>query len=547
MSNEWGFETEERTGLSPCHCAAPHLGACPGRGEAEEEGEFERRGGFRPPPARFSRTTARAPRRIAAPPARRAAAPFQAAGARPPMPMGPRRPPGRGPRQPYPVFAPYGVAPSPDGQDTAAPSPDGQDMAEPPSERTRWVQSCLNSVLGLSLDESGIMDAPTRSAIRSFQQQQHLRVDGIAGPPTEAALAAACAAAPPPPGESEGELEEESGHRNTPEYRRWVQASLNQLQGSRLTVDGIIGPLTRSAIRTFQQRHGLAVDGVVGPNTEAALIHAGAHSPPRARPHPPVPPSPGGAARPCPETSPGMATDRCVTPGKLACPAIPTLLCVSNVAGIAFEYPTRVEKAANDVYVVRARKTVSERFIPSVGTALAGVVGRLAGLGMQLEAILTAGSLYCRCISGTDTLSNHSFGDAIDVVGIRWRGPAGTREVVAHSYRNPGERQVLRRINACLRLSFATVIDYHRADHRDHFHCDMNRGGGRIATGKTTVVFVQEALNALLGLSLPETGRLDAATLAALSRFSGRSAAELKNRATLNRVLDDVFLRMAQG
>jgi hypothetical protein len=45
-------------------------------------------------------------------------------------------------------------------------------------------------------------------------------------------------------------------------------------------VDGILGPLTGSAIRSFQQKYGLAVDGIVGPYTEQALINAGASSPP---------------------------------------------------------------------------------------------------------------------------------------------------------------------------------------------------------------------------------------------------------------------------
>jgi hypothetical protein len=89
------------------------------------------------------------------------------------------------------------------------------------------------------------------------------------------------------------EFEQEIGSRNTPEYRRWVQASLNQLQGSGLVVDGVIGRNTRSAIRAFQRRHQLIADGIVGPLTEAALIRTGARPPPTGSPSPPVPqPSP---------------------------------------------------------------------------------------------------------------------------------------------------------------------------------------------------------------------------------------------------------------
>lgn len=76
---------------------------------------------------------------------------------------------------------------------------------------------------------------------------------------------------------SEWESEAESG---TLDYIRWVQSSLNKLMGLRLAVDGILGPATRSAIRSFQQRRGLTVDGIVGPKTETALIAAGASNPP---------------------------------------------------------------------------------------------------------------------------------------------------------------------------------------------------------------------------------------------------------------------------
>lgn len=54
-------------------------------------------------------------------------------------------------------------------------------------------------------------------------------------------------------------------------YIRWVQQALNQILGLRLATDGMIGPQTRSAIRSFQQRQGLVTDGKVGPKTEAAL------------------------------------------------------------------------------------------------------------------------------------------------------------------------------------------------------------------------------------------------------------------------------------
>jgi hypothetical protein len=38
-----------------------------------------------------------------------------------------------------------------------------------------------------------------------------------------------------------------------------------------ITADGVYGPQTRAAVRTFQQNHGLAVDGVAGPATTGAM------------------------------------------------------------------------------------------------------------------------------------------------------------------------------------------------------------------------------------------------------------------------------------
>lgn len=67
--------------------------------------------------------------------------------------------------------------------------------------------------------------------------------------------------------------------RNNPQYIKWVQRSLNQVLGLQLTVDGIGGLQTRSAIRSFQQRNGLAADGIVGESTEAKLIAAVARKP----------------------------------------------------------------------------------------------------------------------------------------------------------------------------------------------------------------------------------------------------------------------------
>ncbi len=177
-------------------------------------------------------------------------------------------------------------------------------------EYIRWVQTSLNQILRLRLAVDGISGPQTRSAIRSFQLRQGLTVDGIVGPQTEAALISAGAS--PPPQAAGGP----SGPRSRPEYIRWVQTSLNQILGLRLAVDGIIGPQTRSAIRTFQQRQGLTVDGIVGPLTEAALVAAGASPPPGITPAPTPGPTPTPWPAPTPGPSPSGAVDWTQVPQK---------------------------------------------------------------------------------------------------------------------------------------------------------------------------------------------------------------------------------------
>jgi outer membrane protein OmpA-like peptidoglycan-associated protein len=99
-------------------------------------------------------------------------------------------------------------------------------------------------------------------------------------------------------------------NRSSADYVRWVQQSLNQMLGLRLAVDGIAGPQTRSAIRSFQQQRGLTADGIVGPLTEAALIAAGASPPPgSSSPKPYAPGVPSPSPRPYGPVSPNACAE----------------------------------------------------------------------------------------------------------------------------------------------------------------------------------------------------------------------------------------------
>ncbi len=70
----------------------------------------------------------------------------------------------------------------------------------------RWVQRALNQIMGLRLTEDGISGSATRSAVRSFQQQRGLHIDGIVGPQTERALVNAGAGNPPAGGSAPGTI-----------------------------------------------------------------------------------------------------------------------------------------------------------------------------------------------------------------------------------------------------------------------------------------------------------------------------------------------------
>ena len=92
--------------------------------------------------------------------------------------------------------------------------------------------------------------------------------------------------------------------RESPAYAVWVQQSLNRVANVGLAVDGKIGPLSRAAIKRFQAAHGLTADGIVGSKTQAALVAAGASSPPGSMPD-------------------GPATGPAQTPGVTVAAAIP--------------------------------------------------------------------------------------------------------------------------------------------------------------------------------------------------------------------------------
>jgi hypothetical protein len=118
--------------------------------------------------------------------------------------------------------------------------------------KVRTLQYLLRQ-RGSAIAADGIFGSGTAGAVRSFQSSHGLSADGVVGTNTWSALVVTV----------------RSG--STGQAVRGVQNSL-RAHGSTVTVDGIFGSGTASAVRSFQAARGLSVDGIVGPNTWRALV-----------------------------------------------------------------------------------------------------------------------------------------------------------------------------------------------------------------------------------------------------------------------------------
>ena len=104
----------------------------------------------------------------------------------------------------------------------------------------------------------------TDSAVRAFQMDAHLAVDGIVGPDTWSALIVTVRRGSR--GDAVRGVQEEFQFRN-----------LSGDPSKGLAIDGVFGPRTEAAVRGFQQalhadNPAVAVDGIVGPVTWQALV-----------------------------------------------------------------------------------------------------------------------------------------------------------------------------------------------------------------------------------------------------------------------------------
>jgi len=160
-------------------------------------------------------------------------------------------------------------------QPAAAPAPaaSGADLlklTDPPQrgEEVRAIQNALRQA-GFSVETDGVYGPGTAQAVRQFQQQRGLPVDGIVGGSTRAALSAVRSSPAIAPSEPVRVLRLENPPLRGNDVRL-LQGALRKA-GERVGTDGVFGPATERAVKEFQQRQGLTPDGIVGTATRSAL------------------------------------------------------------------------------------------------------------------------------------------------------------------------------------------------------------------------------------------------------------------------------------
>lgn len=139
--------------------------------------------------------------------------------------------------------------------------------------------SGIPGVRGIAVD--GDFGPQTLTAVRNFQAASGLAVDGIAGPATRAALEAlgdVPGAPPPPPAATvtwamwPASVTLQRGSSGAAVRVLQTACRNSGIHGVRgITVDGLFGDQTYLATRNFQAYSRLIVDGIAGPQTRSAL------------------------------------------------------------------------------------------------------------------------------------------------------------------------------------------------------------------------------------------------------------------------------------
>nr|WP_224771221.1 peptidoglycan-binding protein [Metabacillus idriensis] len=167
------------------------------------------------------------------------------------------------------IAASYGYKTTPSSVSPSVPAMNNGQILKKGS-RGPAVEELQRKLTSLGFSTKGIDGAfgnNTDQAVRQFQKSRRLTVDGIVGPATRKALYGTKPPTAPSPGTVSGTLK--MGSRGT--GVKTLQSTLTAKGYSTKGVDGVFGPNTEKAVRSFQKSKNLSVDGIVGPITKKAL------------------------------------------------------------------------------------------------------------------------------------------------------------------------------------------------------------------------------------------------------------------------------------
>jgi peptidoglycan hydrolase-like protein with peptidoglycan-binding domain len=120
-------------------------------------------------------------------------------------------------------------------------------------ERVRVIQNLLIA-RGVRVTVDGVFGSSTTTAVKNFQRRNHLAVDGQVGAATWRKLVITISRG------TRGAAVTALQHQLLVQYRYKA-----------VTVDGIFGASTQTAVKSFQKSKRLVADGVVGSSTWQAL------------------------------------------------------------------------------------------------------------------------------------------------------------------------------------------------------------------------------------------------------------------------------------
>jgi peptidoglycan hydrolase-like protein with peptidoglycan-binding domain len=134
-----------------------------------------------------------------------------------------------------------------------------------------YLQQKLNE-LGFVLKVDGQFGFGTEGVVKDFQSGKGLSPDGVVGQATWNALERATGGSSPsqPSGQPQPTTHKTLSRGDSGADVTYLQKLLIN-KGFSLTADSVFGPMTESAVRSFQRSSGLTADGIVGTATWNAL------------------------------------------------------------------------------------------------------------------------------------------------------------------------------------------------------------------------------------------------------------------------------------